>query len=146
VGAHGSSMLDFPRLFSDDQVPTPCTHVPSPQQLSTVSAPALLADSDDEDPIPHNLPFSAVAVCDSDDKALIPHCMLSCPPLQFSSLCLPRPANRWPWLMPSWVWLILNCFFVPPKHTCCAVKLYLTRHSCTYFRGICECNDYKNRA
>jgi hypothetical protein len=84
-------MLDFPHLFSDDDVPIPCTHVPSPQQPSTVAAPALLADSDDEDPILRNLPLSAVAVCDGDDKALIPHVCFLVPPSNSRPFVCPAP-------------------------------------------------------
>jgi hypothetical protein len=64
-------------LFSDDQVAIPCPHVLPPRRPSAHAA-ADFADSDDEVPIQHSSPRSALASCDSDDEVLVLHPLLSC--------------------------------------------------------------------
>jgi hypothetical protein len=56
---------------SDDEVPDPFLHVPSHWRLKPAhAAAALLADSDEQVPIPHVPPRSALVPCDSDDEVL----------------------------------------------------------------------------
>jgi hypothetical protein len=65
-----------PMLSCPSSTPIPCLHVPSPVRPSAYTAAALLADRDDEVPIPRNPPRFALVLCDSNDKVLILHRML----------------------------------------------------------------------
>jgi hypothetical protein len=59
-------------LVSDDEVPIPFLHVPSPSQPSAHAAAASLADRDYEVHIPRIPPRCALVSCDNDDEVLIP--------------------------------------------------------------------------
>jgi hypothetical protein len=65
-------VVDASDLVSDDAVPIPCLHVPPSPLPSARALVALLADSDDDVPIPHITPRSALLSCDSDVEVLIP--------------------------------------------------------------------------
>jgi hypothetical protein len=54
-------VVDASDLVNDDEVPTPCLHVPFPPRPSALAATASLADSGDEVPIPRMPPRSALA-------------------------------------------------------------------------------------
>jgi hypothetical protein len=64
---------------SDDDVPIPCLHVPSPRQPSAHAMTASLAESDNDVPILRIPPRSALVSCDSDDEALVPLPLLLVP-------------------------------------------------------------------
>jgi hypothetical protein len=97
---------------------------PCPPRDLLNAAATLLADSDDEVPIPGFPPRSALVLCYSDDEVLILS-VAACAflsVLQFPSLCSPWscPVGLWPRPMPSWIWLMSICFFVfHAKPLCC---------------------------